>query len=98
MKMEFDDQRLDVLETDPTNTGGFSQAVVKAYRRRITQIRAAKDERDLYAIKSLHFERLKGQRQHQYSVRLNNQYRLILEIQGRSSSKVIRIMEIEDYH
>ena len=98
MIIEFGDDRLDALETDPRHTGEFSQGVVKAYRRRIAQIRAARDERDLYGIKSLHFERLIGTRQGQHSIRLNDQYRLILEIEGRSVGKTVRIIGIEDYH
>ena len=62
------------------------------------QIRAAADERDFYAIRSLHFEKLSGRRQDQYSMRLNDQYRLILEIAGRAADKVIVIVGIEDYH
>ena len=62
------------------------------------QIRAAADERDFYAIRSLHFEKLSGRRQDQYSMRLNDQYRLILEIAGGAADKVIVIVGIEDYH
>src|SRR5207249_4009525 len=71
---------LDRLETDPNFKAGFGTATVKAYRKRMQQIRAAADERDLYALKSLHFEKLKGKRANQGSVRLNDQWRLILEI------------------
>jgi proteic killer suppression protein len=62
------------------------------------QIRAAPDERLFYAVKSLHFEKLKGDRSHQYSMRLNDQWRLILEFEGEGPSKVVWIIGIEDYH
>jgi proteic killer suppression protein len=42
-------------------------------------IRAASDERDFYALKSLHYEKLHGKRSHQRSMRLNDQFRLILQ-------------------
>jgi proteic killer suppression protein len=61
-------------------------------------IRSAPDERDLYALKSLHFEKLKGQRSHQHSIRLNDQWRLILEFKGKAPNKTIVIVAIEDYH
>ena len=98
MKISFEDEELDAMETDPNYRGPVSQSVVKAYRKRVAQIRAALDERDLYAIKSLHFEKLKGQRKNQHSLRLNNQYRLILEMEGQSDDKVVKIIRIEDYH
>lgn len=98
MDVEFDDEDLDRLEIDARFTAGLSQEVVRAYRRRMQQIRAFNDERDLYAVKSLHFEKLKGSREGQHSIRLNLQWRLILEIRGSHPCKVIGIVEIADYH
>lgn len=98
MEVEFDDDNLDRLETDPQFTAGFSQEIVRAYRKRMQQIRAFRDERDFVALKSLHFEKLKGDRQGQHSVRLNLQWRLVLEIRGDHPCKVIGIVEIVDYH
>jgi len=98
MEVRFDDADLDRLETDPQFTAGYSREVVRAYRKRMQQIRAFLDERDFYAAKALHFEKLKGNRDGQYSVRLNLQWRLILEIQGAHPCKVVEIVEIVDYH
>lgn len=98
MEVEFDDDDLDRLETDPHFTAGLSQEVVRAFRKRMQQIRAFRDERDFMHLKSLHFEKLKGGRQGQHSVRLNLQWRLILDIRGNHPCKVIGIVEIVDYH
>lgn len=98
MEVEFDDEDLDRLETDAQFTAGQSQEVVRAYRKRMQQIRAFLDERDFYAVKSLHFEKLRGNREGQHSIRLNLQWRLILEIRGGHPCKVIGIIEIVDYH
>ena len=73
-------------------------AIVRAFRKRMQQIRAAADERDFYSLKSLHFEKLKGNRQDNYSMRLNDQYRLILRLEGEAPKKVVRLIGIEDYH
>jgi Txe/YoeB family toxin of Txe-Axe toxin-antitoxin module len=51
-----------------------------------------------YAQKSLRFEKLKGKRDHQRSMRINDQWRLILEIEGTAPKKTVRIVGIEDYH
>ena len=61
-------------------------------------IRAAPDERTFYALKSLRFEKLKGPRAHQRSMRLNDQWRLILEIQPSTPGNIVVLIKIEDYH
>ena len=96
--MRFQDASLDRLETDTSATGGYPPGVVRAFRKRMQFIRAAPDERVFYEWKSLHFEKLKGDRSHQHSVRLNDQWRLIIEFQGEAPNKTIVIVGIEDYH
>lgn len=98
MEVEFRDANLDSLETDSSFTAGYSPALVSAFRRRMQQIRAAMDERDFYALRSLHFEKLRGNRSHQYSMRLNIQWRLILEFDDSTSPKTVIVIGIEDYH
>jgi proteic killer suppression protein len=49
-------------------------------------------------LRSLHFEKLKGARSHQHSMRLNAQYRLIVELHGKGQEKVVYVVGIEDYH
>lgn len=97
MEIEFTDSNLDSLETDPT-AGDYSEAIIKAYRKRIQTIRAAVDERDLYVMKGHRFEKLKGDRSHQHSMRLNDQMRLILEIKPSTPKNIIIVVGIEDYH
>ena len=98
MEVEFDDPDLDRLEVDGMYTAGYGQAVVRGFRRVINAIRAALDERDLYALRGLRFEKLKGKRQHQHSLCINDQWRLIVEIRGEGATKRIGVVEIEDYH
>jgi proteic killer suppression protein len=99
MDVAFDDDDLDRLETDPKFTAGRTPPVVKAYRKRMQMIRAAPDERDFYKFKSLRFEKLGGKRRYQHSMRLNDQYRLILELlKDNPQGTVIKVVGIEDYH
>lgn len=98
MDVAFKSDSLDRLETDPSYSAGFGGDVVKAYRRRMQQIRAATDERTFYRHRALNFEKLQGQREGQYSMRLNDQWRLIVELKGEAASKIVRIIEIVDYH
>ncbi len=99
MDVRFADDRLRRLETDPTfRAREFGDDVVRSYRKKLQFIRAATNERDLYEMKSLHFEKLKGNRAHQRSVRLNKQWRLILELEADVGGKVVVVMSVEDYH
>ena len=98
MQIEFRNEDLDRLETDSRFTAGFGPDVVKAFRRRIQAVRAANDERDLSAVRGNNFERLKGNRSHQYSMRLNDQWRLILEIKKSTPKNIVVLIDIEDYH
>lgn len=99
MEYEFKDKKTyQRLLTDGRFTAGFPSHVVSKFRQRIQQIVAAPNERDFYNLKALHFERLKGDRSDQYSMRLNDQWRLILELIERNGKKVVCIVEVEDYH
>jgi toxin HigB-1 len=98
MEAAFKDQSLDRLETDPAYSAGHGDLVVKAFRKRMQQIRAATDERTFYAMKALRFEKLKGARAGQYSMRLHDQWRLIVELRGEALRKIVYVVEITDYH
>ena len=98
MDVEFADASLDRLEREAAFTGGWAEGIVKAFRKRMQTIRAAPDERDFYMLKSLHFEKLKGKRLGQHSMRLNEQYRLIVKLVTRSHGKIVLVIEITDYH
>ena len=97
MDVRSDDKILERLEQDERVSAGFSPAIVKVFRRRMQMIRAAPDERDFYVLKSLHFEKYQAY-PGQYSMRLNDQYRLIVEIESESQAKTVVIVGIKDYH
>jgi proteic killer suppression protein len=98
MDVTFEDPALRRLAEDSTYTHGLSAPLVKAFRKRIQLIRAAPDERDFYVLKALHYEKLKGDRTGQRSMRLNDQWRLILRIVQDDQGKEVAVIEIADYH
>ena len=98
MDVDFEDESLRRLEADASYDAGFSREIVKAYRKRLQLIRAARDERDFYALKSLHFEKLSGDRAGQHSMRLNKQWRLILRFIKREDGKSVVVISVSDYH
>lgn len=97
-EVSYKDEALERLEKDAQFSGGYSAAIVKAFRKRMWAIRNASDERDFYGMSSARFERLQGKRSHQYSMRLNDQWRLIIELHGSGEDKKLLVVGIEDYH
>ena len=97
MEILFRDDGLRRLYEDPGFDGGRPRAVVRAFRRRVTSILAAADERDLRAVKGNHFEKLQG-REDEYSIRLNKQWRLTVTMETRNGIRTMVLLAIEDYH
>lgn len=98
MEVRFEDPALERLGADPNFTSGLDGALVKAFRKRLQFIRAASDERAFYAMKSLHYEKLQGDRAGQRSVRLNDQWRLIVRLEEDDAGKQVVVVSIADYH
>jgi len=92
----FDQHGLRTLRSETNLTPAFAE------RRRQGRFWAVLD-RSLVpstnrAMRSLNFERLKGKRNHQCSFRINDQWRLIVEIEKQDDGNVVVIINIEDYH
>jgi proteic killer suppression protein len=97
MNFRFIDRKLERLYVEPNYTAGYGTNVVKAFRKVMGVIRAAHGEQDFYGMKSLHYEKLKGNRSHQRSMRLNDQFRLILEIEV-ANERTLVIISIEKHY
>lgn len=99
MELEFEDEDLRRLYLEP----GFRLAAIgpeltKQYRRKMQLLAAAVDERDLRQLRSLHLEKLLGSRAGQYSIRLNDKYRLVFTLRTEEGGRVAVIIEVIDYH
>ena len=98
MDVTFADDDLARVERGEAVRCRLDQCVVAAFQKVMTFVRDAADERDIRAWKSLRFEKLKGKRSHQNSLRLNDQFRLVIEIEKGNPKNTIRVVAIEDYH
>lgn len=98
MNFRFANLKLQRLNEEPGFKSSHSAAIVSAFRKRVQQIAAAVDTRDLAALHSLRFKPLQGDRSGEYSLRLNDQWRLIVKLEGEGVNKTIVIIDIEDYH
>ncbi len=97
MRFSFrNDELVELFETGRSLT--LQPAVVKAFFRVMALIAQARDERDVRAIKGRRMERLHGDRDGQYSIRLNDQFRLIFTIERDDDGNYLLIIEIVDYH
>lgn len=98
MDIEFRDRRLALIRTDRAAETRLPISVIKSCREKLIVIAAAPDVRTLRNWKSLHFERLKGDRAEQCSIRLNDQWRLVFELDENRSPPAVIVIAVDDYH
>lgn len=98
MEIEFADADLALIETDDAAKTKLPIAVIKSARRKLTLLRAAPDDRSLRNWKSLHYEKLKGDREGQRSIRVNNSYRIVFLLDSEIEPQIATILSVEDYH
>ena len=98
MDVLFTDPDLALVETEAAGKTRLPIAVIKSARRKLIILRAAPDDRALRNWKSLHYEKLRGDREGQRSIRLNDQYRMVFELDEETEPQTVTILQIEDYH
>jgi proteic killer suppression protein len=98
MDVLFADPILELLEAEDAGQTRLPVGVIKSARRKLTIIRAAPDDRALRNWKSLHYEKLRGGREGQRSIRLNDQFRMVLTLDEMTTPPTVTVLAIEDYH
>ena len=98
MDVVFADPVLGLIETDEAGMTKLPVSLIKSARRKLTVLRAAPDDRALRNWKSLHYEKLKGDRDGLRSIRLNDQYRIVFVLDEGTKPPTVTIVTIEDYH
>lgn len=99
MRITYANDELRLIAEDPTCVPSrWGRDLVRAYRKKIGILSAATDERDLYAMRSLHLERLSGDRSGTSSIRLNDQFRMILTFHTEEDGRVVVVLDVVDYH
>lgn len=97
MEIVFADPALALIESDDAGKTKLPVGVIKSARRKLTLLRSAPDERSLRNWKSLHYEKMKGEREGQRSIRLNDQYRMVFKL-SETDPLTALILSVEDYH
>ena len=96
MRFKFKKKKIADLYTKEKNAHKYPN-VIDDFFDAMSAIDAARDERDLYALKGFHFEKIKS-RPGERSLRLNKQWRLILFIEEDEDGPYLLIIDIQDYH
>lgn len=74
----------------------FGQEIIRGFKKRILQMKNAKNSNDLRTNKSLHFEKLSGNLQGKYSVRVNDAYRIVFRLETEGGRERVEIIFVED--
>jgi len=98
MRVEFATKKLERSFQEHTLARReWGQRVARAYVQRINTLYAAKDMRDLFALRALDLHPLKGDRKGQYAIRLGDRERLIVTFAGAGLT-VVRIEEVTQHY
>ena len=80
----------------------FQNAVIKKYKNAIDKLRVANQIEDLFPIKSLNYEKLKGDKNGLESIRVDQKYRIefISTIEGEepNSITICSIVELSNHY
>jgi proteic killer suppression protein len=74
----------------------FNKEIELAFTKRINQIEQAENTNTLRAIKSLHFEKLSGNFEGKYSIRINKGFRIIFRIEKEGNNLRLEVICIEE--
>lgn len=100
MRFRFRTKRLEQLYYCERGANRYPPGVVSAFFEVMAMIESATDEREFRALKSLHYELLAGKRgkRQQHSMRLNEQYRLVLTLERDEQGEYCYIIEISSHY
>ena len=104
MKVVFENKDLLYIYENGKEKGKptFSKEIVRGFIRKINILIEVNSTFELTQFKSLNFEQLKGSLKGFHSVRVNDQYRIILKINeesdGLSTVEIVEIRQLTDYH
>lgn len=101
MKVKFNTKELEAFYITPLeNIKGklpFSKDIIKAFKKKVQILISVESVDDLKQFRSLNFEALKGDRNGEFSIRLNIQYRLIFTIEKeRNGDYVLEIILLNE--
>ena len=106
MKVRFKTEELEKYYVTPLDEIGgklpFQRDIIKQFKKKMQILISINSIDELYNFRSLNFEQLKGERNGEYSIRLNRQYRLIFAITKEEEEdwvvEIILVSEISKHY
>jgi proteic killer suppression protein len=98
MKVIIEDAYLaDLYKNGKTNGKlRFNVDIESGFIKRIIQIEQSQNTNSLRALKSLHFEKLSGDLDGKYSIRVNRSFRIIFRIEKEGNNVRLEVICIEE--
>ena len=99
MRIRFEDDDLRRLHEERDFVlPRLGSEVTRAFRKKMAYLEEAESEADLRRYKALHYEKLRGGRSGQHSIRLNRQWRLILRVETDTEGRLLIIIEVVNHY
>jgi proteic killer suppression protein len=98
VKFEFSSSKIRRLYLEEFGARKYPPEVVDAFFEVMAVIDAAESEQDLRNLKHLRFEKLKGPRKHQRSLRLHGGFRIVVQLVTDEQGTYLLVEDIENYH
>lgn len=83
-----------VEENRSKEVRAFPAALIKPARKKLAILHAARELKDLLSPPGNRLEKLKRERKEAYSIRINDQWRIVFRFAGGNAEDVV----VEDYH
>lgn len=98
MRVVIEDEYLSSLYTNDKsiNKPKFNKEIERGFIKRVIQIEQVQNTNNLRALKSLHFEKLSGNLNGKYSIRINLAFRIIFRIEKDGNDNRIEVVCIEE--
>lgn len=98
MDVEFCDSNLALITTDRAAETQLPLSVINSARRKLILIRAAPDERTMRNWKSLHYEKMSGDRAGERSIRLSKKWRMNIRLDQACTPAKVIIVDITNHY
>jgi len=98
MRITIEDEYLAELYKNGKSEGKpqFNKDIEDRFIIRVTQMEQAQDTNNLRALKSLHFEKLSGNLDGKYSIRVNKAFRIIFRVEKDGSNMRLEVICVEE--
>lgn len=94
MELEFEDDRISVIETEAAAKSHLPVAIIKLARQRLHMLRAAPDLRTLRNWRSFHLHSVAGSRSN-YQTLLSAEWSIAMRIEEKDGGMVATLIGIE---